>query len=225
MHQYQSGNTGLIKVALAAGLAALSFSAAAAPVTLSFTARVTDVAAVLGGAAVPGQNLNGAFTYESNTPDSAADPLSGVYFDAGVLRILNLGALSWSGSQLQLLLTNRPNQDIYVAEFGRTTGSAIRDGSFDYVLDRVTLSLTDSSGTALSSDRLGTSGPALSGFSVRSVSMVFVNQRGLVAQIVGDVTSLTTNVNAVPAPATAWLVLAGLAALGSARRWGSRPKH
>lgn len=200
----------------AAALSMLSIGVSAAVVQHDFSARVTFVDTRLGGAAAVGQMAQGAYRIETSTPDSAAAADVGLYFNAGALPTLTLGALAWHAAQVDISLSNLLAVDIYRVDGGSTSGSAISGAGATWRLDSVALTLTDNLfATALASDMLMAQPPRLADFNIRGLTLTFLDGANGVASIQAEVTALT---QAVPLPGTAWLVLAAVGALPWVRR-------
>ena len=193
----------------------LLFTAAmpASPVVFEFTGTVTQVDPLLTGSFAPEQLLTGSFRFESTTADSSLNPETGVYFNAGNLFSVMVGALSYSATAIDIDITNSATVDIY-----RVVGSnASGPGAGAFTIDSLVFALTDNAAapvTALSSDGLPVTPPVLSGFNVRTFTLAFRNGN-TGASVVAKVDSLRL---AVPEPALAAPLALVLVALLTRRR-------
>ena len=169
----------------------------AAPIRFEFSATITNVDGALAGSFTLGQTISGAYRFESSTPDSAGDPATGLYFNAGTLFSVVKGVLSFSAATVNISVTNSPALDIYRVEGDGVTGSAV--GAFG--IHSLDFALTNNVAPviALASDALPTVPPALANFNVRSFTLVFRNG-ATVASVGARVDSLST---AVPEPGLA----------------------
>jgi hypothetical protein len=215
--------------AVAFSLLCLTQTTRAELITIEYSARVNELTATttqgldrLNALFRTGQVLTGSYTYESTTRDSAADPLSGLYFNAGNSLVLNSGANVYNAAEVGIEISNLSSVDIYRVVSNRITPSIINGlNSFGIIL-----ALTDNiNATALSSDALLRTAPNLAAFNIATLSLIFTEAGAPsnVANVLATVTRLQVAPVAVPVPSSVWLLflgLVGLAQFAVAKRRG-----
>jgi hypothetical protein len=190
-------------------------------ITIEYSARVTELNATtaqgldrLNELFRTGQVLTGSYTFESTTRDSAADPLSGLYFNAGNSLVLSNGPSVYSAAEVGVEISNLSAVDIYRVVSNRISPSTANGlTSFGIIL-----SLTDNvNATALGSDALLRTAPNLAAFNIASLSLIFTETGSPtnVANVLATVTRLQATPATVPLPPSALLLLLGV--LGLAR--------
>jgi hypothetical protein len=188
-------------------------------ITIEYSARINELTATttqgldrLNALFRTGQVLTGSYTFESTTRDSAADPLSGLYFNAGNSLVLNSGAGVYNAAEVGIEISNLSTVDIYRVVSNRVTPSTINGlNSFGIIL-----ALTDNvSATALNSDALLRTAPNLAAFNIATLSLIFteVGAPNNVANVLATVTRLQVAPTAVPLPSSALLLFLGLVGL------------
>lgn len=191
-------------------------SAQAELVTIEYSARITELNATtaqgldrLNGLFRAGEVLTGSYTFESTTRDSAADPQSGLYFNAGNSLVLLNGASTYNAAEVGIEISNLSAVDIYRVVSNRVTPGAVNGlNSFAIIL-----ALTDNvSATALRSDALLAIAPNLAAFNVATLSLIFTEPGSStnVANVLASVTRLQLTPATIPLPSNALLVIFGL---------------
>jgi hypothetical protein len=192
----------------AALLLALSTPAAAATITVSFTATIDEVGSEVASAFTLGDTINGSIQIDGATPDSAADASIGFYSGAIDDLSFSFGSYLASASVGQVNVANAAI-DTFVATTSNATGASVGG----LALVNATLNLVDSDGSALSTDAIPLS-LLLSDFGTARASIFF--EGGTPSRRVGgNLSSLTLS---VPEPGA--LALLGLIGLARAARWG-----
>jgi hypothetical protein len=198
----------------------------AAPLTFDFTGTVTQVPVLdpsdpFGGTIHFQTPFTGSYTFEATTPDSLADPQTGVYSMAAApfgLTVTMGGHPFSAGDSLSIVVFDGPPDQYGVLAHGAGGDLTIE------------LFLEDPTGTALASDALPLTPPALADFAVREFHLAGLVD-GNQVQIDGCLDSLspagqgppplggTSCAGArVPAPATLLLMAVGMAGLAWRRR-------
>lgn len=157
---------------LAAALVAVSacLEALAVPVTFEFAGHVTSItgngAQLLGNDVVVGDRFQGTYTFESTLTDSSpADPHYGRYDSTTSVMHVAIGALElWSDAQNVIQIYSFDTYD----ELGL--------GSFDFAsaglrVSAMIVHLSDSAGSALSSDQLPAFVPLLHVYTARTLQI------------------------------------------------------
>jgi hypothetical protein len=185
-------------------------------ITIEYSARVTELNATtaqglerLNGLFRSGQLLTGSYTFESTTRDSAADPQSGLYFNAGNSLVLSNGASTYNAAEVGIEISNLSAVDIYRVVANRVTPSTVSGlNSFAIIM-----ALTDNvNATALRSDALLATAPNLAAFNVATLSLIFteLGSPANVANVLATVTRLQVAPATVPLPSSVLLVAFGL---------------
>jgi hypothetical protein len=202
-------------------LASVGFAqfAQAELITIEYSARVTELNATtpqgldrLNGLFRAGQVLTGSYSFESTTRDSAADPQSGLYFNAGNSLVLSNGTNTFNAAEVGIEISNLSAVDIYRVVSNRVTPGIVNGlNSFAIIL-----ALTDNvNATALRSDALLASAPNLGAFNIASLSLIFTEPGSPtnVANVLATVTRLQVAPATVPLPSSVLLVIFGLLGL------------
>jgi hypothetical protein len=185
-------------------------------ITIEYSARVTELKATtaqglerLNGLFRSGQVLTGSYTFESTTRDSAADPQSALYFNAGNSLVLSNGASTYNAAEVGIEISNLSAVDIYRVVANRVTPSTVSGlNSFAIIM-----ALTDNvNATALRSDALLATAPNLAAFNVATLSLIFteLGSPDNVANVLATVTRLQVAPATVPLPSSVLLVAFGL---------------
>jgi hypothetical protein len=192
----------------AALLLVLSMPAAAATITVSFTATIDEVGSEVASAFTLGEAINGSIQIDGATPDSSADASLG--FHPGAIDDLSFsfGSYLASASVGQVNVTNA-GFDTFVATTSNATGASVGG----LALVNATLNLVDSDGSALSSDAIPLS-LLLSDFGTARAS-IFFEGGDPSRRVAGNLSSLTLS---VPEPATLALLALATAAFAFWRR-------
>jgi hypothetical protein len=209
---------GLTKWVAGLAFAAGATVSSASLITFTYTGVIDNSPGVLSGLVPSGSVVSGVYSFQDNAPDSAADPNTGLYFNAGSSFVANLGGTTFASSPVNISITNLPTVDIYRVEGGNLTGPAI--GGYRPAF--MSFTLTDNaSATALSSDALLLQPPSIAAFNVNQFTMVFLPTTAAVGtsplNLVGRITNITNatvNQN-VPIPGIAGLLLLGLVGLSA----------
>ncbi len=201
----------LVRTASAVGLCAalLGSRASADLITFTFSGTVDTAFATItlpGGAILPGDAISGLLTFDSLAPDQApADPSTGIYSLSDIQVTIGSNTFTLSGGPPSPTLTVQ--NDVFGADT-MTAAGPVTDGLRDFDL---TVTYTDPTASALSSDALPLSFPA---FPAGTLTLEFFGVEG---ELFVEGTLVPPPV--IPAPSAAWLAVAGLVALGSGRRW------
>jgi hypothetical protein len=190
----------------------------AAVVTFSFTGVIDNSPGVLSSAVSSGAVVSGLYSFRDDAIDSAGDPTTGLYFNAGNSFVANIGGSTFASNPVQITITNSPTVDIYRVEGGNLSGPQVSG----YRPAFMSFTLTDNAGaTALSSDALLLQPPSVAAFNVNQFTLVFLPSVSSVGtsplNLVGRITSITNvtvNQN-VPLPGIAALLMLGFVGLNT----------
>jgi hypothetical protein len=188
-------------------------------VTIEYSARITELNATttlgldrLNSFFRTGQVLIGSYTFESTTRDSAADPQSGLYFNAGNSLAVSNGTSAFNAAEVGIEISNLSTVDIYRVVSNRVTpGTTNGLNSFGIIL-----ALTDNvNATALASDALLRTAPNLAAFNIATLSLIFTEAGAPsnVANVFATITRLQSAPAVVPLPSSFLLILLGLLGL------------
>lgn len=190
----------------AALLLALATPAAAATITVSFTATIDEVGSEVASAFTLGDTITGSIRIDGATPDSNADPTLG-FFPSSIDNLsFSLGSYVASAIVGQVSVTNA-GFDTVVATTSNATGASVAG----LALVNATLNLVDSDGSALASDAIPQA-LSLSEFGFARAS-IFFEGGDASRRVGGNLTSLSVTV-----PEPGWLALLALAVCGCAAR-------
>ncbi len=187
--------------------------AQASVVTFNFSGIVNGLPPELGANAAIGDVVSGRYSFETTTPDSAADPQTGLYFNAGTSFVMTVGAFTYTSNAVDIVVSNLAGVDIYRVTGSNVIGAPTNAG---YTPSFFTLDLTDNiSASALTSDALPLTPPNLSAFNINQLTLTFLPPAGVQAPASGTarLTGLTLGDTPVPTPGIAILLAAGLLAL------------
>jgi hypothetical protein len=190
----------------AALLLVLSTPAAAATITVSFTATIDEVGSEVASAFTLGDTITGSIQIDGATPDSNVDPTLGS-FPASIDNLsFSLGSYLASAIVGQVNVTNA-GFDTFVATTSNATGASVAG----LALVNATLNLVDSDGSALASDAIPQA-LSLSEFAFARAS-IFFEGGDASRRVGGNLTSLSVTV-----PEPGWLALLALAVCSRAAR-------
>jgi hypothetical protein len=170
--------------------------------TVSFSGAVTTVPTELSSTFFVSDPITGSFDIDSLTPDTDADPTRGEYigptnfsFEFGSYLATGPGG---GGGDSVTVLNTTPDTFGFNGLCGGP--GCIADDVGAYFLTNMSLSLTDSTDTAFSSDALPTS-LDINDFDSAKVSLIFQHATLPSKTVVGEISSVTL----VPEPSTSLL--------------------
>lgn len=161
---------------------------------------VTDYNGVFGGLVSVGDSFAATYTFDSETPDSAADPWYGSYRSSTTAMQTTIGSLCLGAEGIS-------NQ---IGIIDHAVGDYITFGTYSFTssgiqIGELTFSLGDLTGTVLSSDALPLVVPRLSVFDECKLFLSGAQIPGIgSASLQGEILALT------PEPCTAMLLAYGL---------------
>ena len=189
----------------------------AAPVVFTYAGTITQVAALDPTSPFPdavdvGTQFNGTYTFESDAVNGiVGDPSSGSYASPLGTLTLNLGGLSFMFTGISVVVVDSPGFDFYGVVFAENPS----DNNPTGVL--LSLSLQDLTGTALSSNALTVTPPALSRFDTSNAFFFTDTINGNQVEVGGTLDAL-----AVPEPPLPVALVMAAAAMATWRRRRSR---